>query len=486
MDLKSILDSRGIDINNLRSDKPYALNWEKLSEIVLFSAEKLLEISRVGVLYDVDVDGAVSGKIIDEYLSRFGLMVYRMMNTQKKHGITKDVIEWVKSNGIEMLYVVDAGTNDLEAQEELSNLGVTVIVLDHHEISREKFIPNVYIVNCSSESHLPKLSGAGVCYRYIESLDRLVNGKGVTNYEPWVGLTVLSDHCSMLDKENRYYVDKLYDNYQNIDLFKAFTFWGSKRNLFLFSVIPFINACIRVNEVDIVLNLVLSNNLTVIKRIIDSNKNRILELQKQYIDLMIKGCQFIDYDNILLVRLKDEHKIYSGLTGLIANKIMDEKKKSVLVLYSEDEYLRGSFRGRDSVDNKVLENCGWTVRGHAQAAGVELLKTEGSIVLSKTKEIEVTNVKSHYDIELEDKDVVRNMDLLTEMARFNEMASGDIETLKVKLKVNGVPFRETRGKRYDYNFQSFTVREFSNNKSNRDEWIIEPLLDVNGIVLLRK
>lgn len=486
-ELRNILEVRGLDLSLLKSEKPYSLNWPELIKAVEISKEILLEVTRAGVLYDVDVDGAVAGKLIEEKLKGLGLIVYRKMNTQKKHGLNQSVVDWVIEKEIEVLYVVDAGTNDLEYHQMISDLGVTLIVLDHHDISREKEIDNVYVVNCSSNEDLPKLSGAGVCYRYIELLDREVNGMGVTNYEPWVGLTVLSDHCSMLDAENRYYVERLYEEYQQIDLFKAFPFWGSKRNLFLFGVIPFINACIRVNEVDLVMNLVLSNNLSIIKRLIDTNRTRILDLQKQYIEVMLSDCQYMEYEGIVLIRLKDEHIQYSGLTGLIANKIMGEKKKSTLVLYSEGEYLRGSFRGLASVNNVVLEDCGWVVRGHAQAAGVELVKSEGAEILLKTKEIKVENVKPHYDIEIEDKDVVRNMELLKEMARFNEMASGDIETIKVRLKVSGVPFKEKYGKRYDYNFQSFKVREFSSNsKGNNDEWIIEPLLDREGIVLLRK
>ena len=163
------------------------------------------------------------------------------MNTQKKHGLNQGVIDWVRETGIEFLFVVDAGSNDIEYHKMLSDMGVYVVVLDHHECNRIESVNNVFIVNCVLDSSLPKLSGAGVCYRFVEGLDREFGGSGVSQYEAWVGLTVLSDQCSLLDKENRYYLDCLYANYNNIDLFRAFSFWGSNFifDYFYFGVITY-------------------------------------------------------------------------------------------------------------------------------------------------------------------------------------------------------------------------------------------------------
>lgn len=481
-----VLEKRGISADLLKSEKRYVLGWVELDEVVDRTLDLLLEVNRVGVLYDVDADGLVSGKIVDEYIQQKGLMVYRMMNDRKKHGITDQVVEWVKKEGIELLYVVDGGTNDIENQEVLSDLGVVVMVLDHHPQTVIKEIKNVYIVNSSIHEHLPELSGAGVCYRFVELLDRETGGVGVTHYEPWVGLTVLSDHCTMLDAENRYYVEKLYKEYNNIDLFKAFTYWGSKRNLFLFGVIPFLNACIRTNHGDWAIEVMKMSGESKVKRFVKETRERVLEEQAEIMDDMLKKSMKQEGKEVVLVRLDNEHIKYSGITGLLANRIINQVKKSVIVFYEEEGYFRGSFRGIDAVTDKELMKTGLKVMGHPQAAGIEVLKGDAGEVFEKVKAIELGNKTPEYDFELEDRGIVRNLEMLSGMARFNEMTGGDLSTIKFKLNRTRQPFKNAWGKKIEYDFQSFRVRDFKMDRGQNEEWIIEPLMDREGIVLLRQ
>lgn len=485
--LESVLVKRGV--GGFKSEKLSELKWSDLDRVVERTIELMMEVTRVGVVYDVDVDGVIAGKIVEEDMKRRGLMVYRFMNKRKKHGITRAVIDFVKANGIELLYVVDAGTNDIEAHRELSEMGVVVMVLDHHDQTHKEEIDQVYVVNCSVYDHLPKLSGAGVCYRFVELLDRRLRGRGVSHYEPWVGLTVLSDHCSMLDSENRYYVDRLYDHYDKIDLFKSFDFYGSRRNLFLFGVIPFLNACIRTNNGDWAMDVVQMSGVSKIKRFVTEKRKYVLELQKEIMARMLGRGKMLMGDMMIVLRLDDEDIEWSGLTGLLANRLMTEKHRSVIVCYKEDGRLLGSFRGQGAVTREVLESIGWTIRGHEQAAGVDLLLDSNTWgVIEKTRDLVVGEAKSRFDIELADFDIVRHWEDLTQIARFNEMTGGELETIKVRIRLADKyrePFKEVWGKKVEYDFQSFRVRDFRIDRIDT-EWIVEPLLDRDGIVLLRQ
>ena len=73
--IKDLLSVRGISYENLVSEKHYKLNWSLLDSVVNFTQDKLLELNIFGVLYDVDVDGLVSGKIIEEQLKKYGVIV---------------------------------------------------------------------------------------------------------------------------------------------------------------------------------------------------------------------------------------------------------------------------------------------------------------------------------------------------------------------------------------------------------------------------
>lgn len=485
LSLAGLLRARGVDLSSLKSEKRLTLKWREMDEVVDVSMDWLMDVTRVGVVYDVDVDGLVAGKIIEDTMKRKGYMVYRFMNTRKKHGITRDVIEFVKRERIELLYVVDAGTNDVVAHQELSDMGVKLIVLDHHEQTDVAKIKNVYVVNCSVYEELPKLSGGGVCYRYVELLNRRTGGTDVTHYEPWVGLTVLSDHCSMLDAENRYYVDTLYANYDQVDLFNAFDFYGSKRNLFLFGVIPFLNACIRTNNGDYAMEAMHMGGVKEIKKFVKEKRAYVLDLQKSMLDEMFEKAKMRTGKHLVVLRLSNEHIAWSGMTGLLANKVMNDAKKSVVVTYVENDKFLGSFRGMGAMTNRVLEGVGWRVMGHPHAAGIEVPVERAPELFEAGLSVELGKPKESFDFELHDYDVVRNLDFLSKLARFNEMTGGDIETLKFKLVTGRTPFKNVWGKKVEYDFQSFRVRDFREARSMSDEWVIEPLLDRNGIVLLR-
>lgn len=488
--LTDILENRGIKADDLLSEKAFSLKWSTLEEAVQKTKHFLLDYNRFGVLYDVDVDGLVSGKQIEEKLKKLGVLVFRHMNTRKLHGLNKSVFDWALKEKIEVLYVVDAGTNDIEWHKKFSAAGIKVIVLDHHEQWAKEKVDDVYIVNCSVDENgeLPKLSGAGVCYRFIELLDRELHGNGVTHYEPWIGLTVLSDQCSMLDKENRYYIDRLYENYDKIDLFNAFTYYGSRRNLFVYSVIPFLNACIRMNEVEVAMTVVGMQGTSQIKSYIDKNREYVLAKQNSQLEDMKKTSRYLHGEEVVLVRLSEKNKAYSGLTGLFANKVLADTGKSVIVMYDDGELFKGSFRGKKEMTSDILTTLGWRMKGHQHAAGIELDRENSLDVINKTLTYKTAGdfQTETFDFELEDKDVPINIPFLEKVARFNERASGDIDTIKFKLHVTKQPYKEVFGKRASYNFLSFEVRDFKvDRKDNNDSWIVEIALSKDGINLMR-
>lgn len=489
IDLTDILNKRGISNTLLVSEKSFSLKWQTLNTAVSLTKGYLLNYNQFGVLYDVDVDGLVSGKQIEETLKNLGVIVHRFMNSRKKHGLNQTVLDWAIREKLEVLFIVDAGTNDIEWHKKFSENGIKLIVLDHHEQWEKETVKDVCIVNCSVDEggNLPKLSGAGVCYRFIELLDRELKGKGVTHYEPWVGLTVLSDQCSMVDAENRYYIDALYNNYTNIPLFNCFKFYGSHRNLFVYSVIPFLNACIRMNEVDIAMNVVSNLEKGKISRYVNENREYVLGKQSSQMEDMAKTSRFLHGKEIVLVRLENDKVQYSGLTGLFANKIMSKTNKAVIVMYDDNGVFRGSFRGKQALTREVLESLGWKVMGHTYAAGIELQRDVAKQTINDSLAYENTleGPKASYDFELRDKDVVINLPFLEKAARFNERASGDVDTIKFKLNISRNPFKEDYGKYSVYNFLSFEVRDFDTNREENDDWIIEMSLNNKGISLMR-
>lgn len=435
----SILNSRGW-MTTLKFEKS-ELNWKKLNDVALEVGEWLnAENLTVGVLYDVDVDGLFSGYFIENYCARLGKRVCRKMNDGKVHGLedTYDfILDWINLKGIGLLFVPDAGTNDRVSLSKLSQLGIKVVVIDHHDIEGEIYEDeNIKVLNTNEDINLPKLSGAGVTYRFIEELNKQ-NDKGldISMYENLVGITVLSDVCDMSDNENRYYVKKLYDNYNRYEFFKYFDYYGSDASLMSFKVIPFLNALIRLNETEASMDIV--NNLNdnrVIKRLVDNKIYVIKERQKNLVNKVLGSGKILEND-YCVIHLRND-SVGKEVNGLLANQLLGEYNKSALVVVynKETDTVKGSFRGLN-FDNTVLKRFGVDCRGHLQACGVSCDKDTFSSMCKNfiVNDDELIDASlTTYDIEMLERDI--DDGLFTKIAVFNEFSGNNVSPIRIKIK----------------------------------------------------
>lgn len=75
-----------------------------------------------------------------------------------------------------LIIVPDAGSNDFKYIEELKEIGIPVLVLDHH-ITDEKISDNAIVINnqLSPNYHNKELTGAGVVYQFCRYYDKIYN-----------------------------------------------------------------------------------------------------------------------------------------------------------------------------------------------------------------------------------------------------------------------------------------------------------------------
>lgn len=435
----NILQERGW-LKSLKFEKS-AFKWDKLENVSSKVNEWLEEENlSVGVLYDVDVDGLFSGYFIENYCTRLGKRVCRKMNEGKVHGLEKtcdDVLEWVNLKGIGLLFVPDAGTNDTSSLKRFSELGIKVVVIDHHDIEGDIYEDdNIKVLNTNEDDNVPNLSGAGITYRFIEELNKN-EGKGldISVYENLVGITVLSDVCDMSDNENRYYVKKLYDNYNRYEFFKFFDYYGSDASLMSFKVIPFLNALIRLNEIEAAMDIVNNlNEVRVLKRLVENKIYVIKERQKNLVNKVLESGKLLE-NNYCVIHLRSD-SYGKEVNGLLANKLLGEYDKSALVVvYDKDtNTINGSFRGLN-FDNTVLKRYGLDCRGHLQACGVTSDK-ETFMTMCKNFEVnedELIDVSlTSYDVEILERDI--DDGLFTKIAVFNEFSGHNVSPIRIKIK----------------------------------------------------
>lgn len=474
-----IYESRGVTVESLTPMK-VDYQWDEMVALVNVMKYRLLDESqRIGVMYDPDVDGLMSGYILQDFLTRLNINSYRHMNQNKVHGLKDEAMEWVRREQLTTLFIVDAGSGDADNINELIREGVKVIVLDHHDYEQQPILDGGYIINAVNHLPVKETSGCGVVYRFLEYLGREYDIE-TNKYEKYVGITILSDICSMRSADNRYFVEKAYEAVGTGHLFKAFDFYGSFSSYFSYKLIPFFNAMIRCNYIDGVLSLTdyfekrgLQTRLAEYQFVRDEQKERVEKLKEV--------GELIELDGLVFLIRPPQEQNYKVFNGLVANQLIQQYEMGAIVA----EYnpltntLEGSFRGY-GYGKDVLEQWGITCQGHDEACGVSIpMDRMEDILLNFSQEI-TRKVKV---------DLITTSNGLTEeewmdIAWFNELYGKDLPLVLVQFEDE--PVRVVKYmKKKDMFFRGVKVIDFGRDITDGKN-IVQPLLNQSSYQLIRR
>lgn len=489
--LDSVIYERGWD-TSLTFHKEERLEWEKLDRYATDFVRDIEDVDNVLVLYDVDVDGLFSGYFMENYLRTLGKNVVQDMNENKEHGLSdiQRVLNKIRENNVGLVVIPDAGTNDTEQLNMIKDLGVKTYVLDHHEIEVD-LVEDEYIkiLNVSEDSRLPKISGAGVTYRFIEKLNEVFN-KPIEQYENLVGITVLSDVCDMTEPENRYYVQRLYETCESVPFFKCFDFYGSYSSLISFKVVPFLNALIRTGKTDLAMKIV--NNMwkeRVLRSIVKPHIYSVKEEQKNMVDELLTQGKVLKLDGMTVhIRKGLENR---EVNGLLANKLLGKYNQSCMVvgINPDDMSVKGSFRGLN-VDYDILKRYGFECMGHPNACGISINK-EGFFNFKENFEVRQSELRDKtlksIDVTCLVDDIKESNIELRRIALFNEYTGNNVIPIRIKLNdFRFVTVEEINKPNFsEFYIEGVRVVDFNNIES--DNMVVEPVYDVTrgGYQLIR-
>ena len=402
--INTVLKNRGIkDIDGflkagerVDSELDYKLlkNIEKAVELIKKHVENN---STIFIQVDTDADGFLSSMSIGDYLKRINnqlKIVYNQHDSEsiKKHGIVAEDVE----EQIDLVIVPDAGSNDFEDHKKLSDRGIDVLVIDHHEIIDES--EHAVVVNINLNDYPNKeLSGTGVVYKVLQALDNEYNVEYSKHYLDLVAISLVSDIMRLDTYENRYYLTQGLKQINN-PLIK--TIVESSRYTDInkivptdvsFSIAPLINSVIRVGtteEKEKVFNALFTSNEEELIETVDL-MNKAKERQEEKVnEVMPQVTKYIEelfnnHENpVVCAIVLDGSNDIASLTGLIANKVLSIVKRPVLILRQSDKgYLSGSARGFDKSPIKDFKqevlNTGLfdLAQGHDNAFGVRVSST---------------------------------------------------------------------------------------------------------------
>lgn len=379
---------------------------------------------KVLIQVDSDCDGYTSAALLMNYLyclfpSFVNNNISYRVHMGKQHGIIPDTIP----EDVKLVIAPDSSSNDYEAHEYLNLSGVDVLVIDHHEadhISEYACIINNQLCDYPTKS----LSGVAMVWKFCCYIDILLKTDHAQKFLDLVALGLVADMMDVRDFETRRLIDKGLQQIRNpyfrgaIDK-DQFHFTNEITPIGVaFYIAPLINATTRVGTQEEKLMLFESmldfrgyelvpstkrgckgqaetrveqacRNCTNIK----SRQTKIRDNSLERIEQIIVNQNLLS-NKILIVQL-DDLITDRNLTGLIANQLMSEYQRPVLILNkieNEDGTItwEGSGRGYDKSRLKdfrgFLENNKYVMyaEGHANAFGIGIKDEDISAFITST------------------------------------------------------------------------------------------------------
>ena len=139
------------------------------------AAKALTAGERIAVFGDYDVDGSTSAALLSDFLTALGAppRVYIPDRMTEGYGPSPTAMRALHVEGASLVITVDCGAAAMAALQEAKNLGLDVVVLDHHRV--EASPPAVAHVNPNQPgdtSNLGHLCAAGVTFLFLVALNR--------------------------------------------------------------------------------------------------------------------------------------------------------------------------------------------------------------------------------------------------------------------------------------------------------------------------
>ena len=309
---------------------------------------------------DYDADGLSASSILSLFFTDNGIENNVIIPTRDEgYGLHADkVIRAFKRNYYDLVITVDCGiSNAEEVAKIVEELGVEVIVTDHHELPA--VLPDCLCVNPNLGYDYPYLSGAGVAWKLVEAL---VGREAAAKYSVLAAIGTIGDIMPMQD-ENRSIVKLGLANFNHKNLQKLAELSRCSASPscsdLAMKIIPKINAAGRVGYPDVALNFLLCRDKTdtvLCEKLLELNDER----KRIFDGIIAESDEMCDVEVIYkekMVFLYSE-KWNHGLLGIVASRYKEKYQLPAIIMTRDGDDYVGSARGIDSVDLfEIFTSC---------------------------------------------------------------------------------------------------------------------------------
>lgn len=373
-----------LDSNNISDDEKKQLFQSELylstskADCVINAVERIKKAKENNELVfvggDYDADGICATTIMKDALDKLGIRCgyYIPDRFKEGYGLNKNTVQLAFEKGYSLIITVDNGVKAFEALECAKNLGIDVIITDHHLI--EEKLDFTCVHPDYMESKFKSMCGAGVALQISRNL--------IGEYDFHTALACIATIGDVMPilNENRNII-KHGLKILNKHIYKVFDLLIDKKDINVmdisYSIVPKLNALGRLsdkfNPNDIIRYYFLEKD---IKKVILMSDliNRVNKLRKDLSNKMSDlALSLIDDDNIIILENKDFHE---GIVGLVAGKISNMYNKPSIILNNHNGILKGSARSIEGFNlHEYLKN-NYTnylsFGGHSQAVGLSI------------------------------------------------------------------------------------------------------------------
>lgn len=301
----------------------------------------------VWIYGDYDVDGITSVSLCYLALKELGYNVkYYIPLRDEGYGLNIEALDYIKSEGGTLVITVDCGISSHKEIAHANEIGIDIIVTDHHEINSGN-PPAFAVINPKREDNEYKfkyLAGVGTAFFLISALFEKNNLKDeLYKYLDIVAIGTVADIVPLL-KENRIFVKEGLEYLRrskwlgiNMLIKKIFEDYETRKfNTYDigFIIAPIFNAAGRLEDAKRAVELFIEKDhrvcSTIISELLSKNSER-KEIQE---DIFQKAVEKIEneklYENAILI--VGEEGFHHGVIGIVASKILDRYYKPTIIM----------------------------------------------------------------------------------------------------------------------------------------------------------
>lgn len=344
---------------------------------------------KICIYGDYDVDGTCATALLYMFLQKLGAQVefYIPKRLTEGYGISKGGVEHVKERGASLLISVDCGITANEETRLANDLGMDVIICDHHQPKDE--LPPAYAVldplkpNCNYP--FKYLSGAGIAFKLSQGISERIGKRDLPlQYLDLVALAASADIVPLTD-ENRILVREGLNQVNqsprpgiNALIRSSHLEAGDLTSgQIVFTIAPRINAVGRLGDAERAVNLLITENIDEAFSLAEVLESENYERRKidegtfsHALDLVETQ---LDLDKNIAIILHEE-SWHPGVIGIVASRLVEKYYRPAIMLTTVDGVAKGSARSTGNFNiYEALKKCEDLLihfGGHQAAAGL--------------------------------------------------------------------------------------------------------------------